>query len=100
MRGRPRPPSCTKGTMPAVSKNSNDRMLERIEAVLNDVGARTDRYGPDDIAVLVYIRNQITEAGLARRGEDDQNVSHLLDVAKMRLAPYEEANANAKQRRN
>lgn len=65
-------------------------MIDRIDAVLA-TSTRTDRYGTDDLAVLAYIRKQITAAGLERRGEDDQNVNHLLEVANMRLTPYEEA---------
>lgn len=64
------------------SKTANEKLIDRINAVIT--GA--DEF---DKPVLTYIRRQITPTGLERRGEDNQDVKHLHEVAATRLKKYE-----------
>lgn len=58
--------------------NVNEKLIVEIDAALPYAKDEDDR-------VLFYVRSQITEKGLERRGEDDQDVSHLREVARKRL---------------
>lgn len=66
----------------------NDRIVARIDRWLRAGGSQT-RYGEDDASVLRYVRSQLTPEGYAARSDDDKNVLHLIEVAKVRLAPYD-----------
>jgi hypothetical protein len=81
--------------MSTSDKNANERMSDRIDAVLaQDI--RFDRYSFDDESVLIYIRGKLRPEELAKREADEfdtGSVTHLHEVAKMRLRPYEEAPA-------
>jgi len=73
--------------------NIHEQMIGRIDKVL-DSGATFDRYSMDDEAVLTYVRDNLTAESIERRAEsefDSGSVVHLMEVAKMRLRPYEEA---------
>lgn len=76
--------------------NIHEQMIERIDKAL-DSADRFDRYSIDDESVLTYIRNNLTAESIERRAEsefDSGSVVHLMEVAKMRLRPYEEARTN------
>jgi hypothetical protein len=80
-----------KGSMSTDTKNVNERMIDRIDAVLA-LDTRFDRYGPEDEAVLRYVRKQLEPTRLESRADDQfdsGSVTHLHEVAKMRLTPYE-----------
>lgn len=73
--------------------NIHEQMIERIDAVL-DSGTQMHRYGLDDEAVLTYVRAKLTPEAMQERAEnefDSGSVIHLMEVAKSRLRPYEEA---------
>jgi hypothetical protein len=78
--------------MSTSDKNINERMIDRIDAVLaQDI--RFDRYGLDDESVLIYIRGKLRPDELAKRDGDPfdtGSVVHLHEAAKLRLRPYEE----------
>ncbi len=65
-----------------------DDIIARIDRVLALPGPK-NRYTDEDVNVLTYIRRQITAEGIAARDEDHKIVTHLLEAAKARLAPYE-----------
>ena len=73
--------------------NIHERMIERIDAVLAANEEKPmDRYSMEDRHVLSYIRAKLTPEALEARGESEgESVTHLMEVAKMRLRPYEEA---------
>lgn len=58
------------------------RTVERIDAA-------KDSLKGEDKTVLAYVRSQLTPEGFEKRSEDDQDVSHLIQVANTRLRPYE-----------
>lgn len=90
----PLPAVHKKGYMSTSEKNINERLIDRIDAVLSQ-DIRFDRYSFDDESVLIYIRASLRPEELAKREADPFNsssVTHLHEVAKMRLRPYEESN--------
>lgn len=73
-------------------KNVNEQLIDRIDAVLALDLPKYDRYGMDDAAVLRYVRKGLTAESVEKRADDQfdsGSVTHLHDVAKQRLAPYE-----------
>lgn len=68
--------------------NANQRLIERIDAAL-DLPGDKNMYGSEDEEVLMSIKRSLSPAGLARRDEWDQSVTHLHEVANQRLKPYE-----------
>lgn len=90
--GDPCPTLLQKGQM-----NVHEQMVERIDTVLTNE-SKLNRYGIDDESVLTYIRENLTAEAIEVRADDEfdsGSVTHLMEVAKMRLRPYEEARANA-----
>lgn len=74
--------------------NAYERTISDIDKFLAMEG-RKDRYGTDDLPVLKYIRKQITPEAIEDRLDQELgNPNHLLEVAKMRLAPYQEVLKN------
>ena len=69
--------------MASTSAPANDRLRTRITRALPSV---TDNFAQ---AKLSYIASQITPAGMLKRGEDDQDVRHLHEVADSILKHYE-----------
>lgn len=77
-----------KGAHQALTKRLN-RAIRQIE-----LGQRP-RYGPGDLEVFCYIRDEISPEGLERRAgarlpEEDTNIQRLHDAANERLSHYEE----------
>ncbi len=62
-------------------------LVKQIDAWLALPGSKA-RYDDEDERVLRYIRSQITPEGLAARPEHYENIIHLHEVARQRLAPY------------
>lgn len=78
--------------MNSQQKNVNEQMIDRIDAVLDRDLPRYDRYGMDDRSVLTYLRGKLTAEAIQERVDsqfDSGDVGHLREVAKQRLAPYE-----------
>lgn len=73
----------------ATSASANKTLLQRIKVVRNEVG------DPDDARKLDYIVKQLTPAGLERRSEDDQDLTHLHEVAKAIIKPIEKRTGTA-----
>lgn len=74
------------------TKNANERLIDRIQAVLDLDLPRYDRYGAEDKAVLRYIQRQLSPESIEARADsqfDSGSVTHLHEVAKLRLGPYE-----------
>lgn len=72
--------------------NANERLITRIDAVQDDL--HRGRYASDDADVLNFIRNELRPASIKRRSEavgSTADVTHLHEVASMRLKPYERA---------
>lgn len=70
----------------------HEQMIERIDVVLANE-AKLDRYSIDDESVLTYVRDNLTAEAIEARVADEfdsGSVVHLMEVAKMRLRPYEE----------
>lgn len=72
-------------------KNENERLIRRINKVFKRLS--DDPASGDDKRVLAYVRSQLKPEAIAKRPVEDQSVTHLQEVAKARLKPYEkEAN--------
>lgn len=74
------------------SKNVNEQLIDRIDAVLALDLPRYDRYGRDDASVLRYLRRGLSSEAIQERLDseyDSGSVTHLHEVARQRLAPYE-----------
>ena len=74
--------------MTGTPKNENERIIARIEAVEDDLTG-------DAVHVLAYIKRALTPEELAKRPEWDQSVTHLHEVARMHLKPYEKEAAHS-----
>lgn len=57
------------------------------EALIQRIDIAVKQLSPDseDRRVLSYVRRQITPKGLDKRSDEDQNVTHLYEVANDRL---------------
>jgi hypothetical protein len=72
--------------------NINEQLIERIDKVLALKLPSYERYGRDDAAVLRYVREGLSPDSIEARLDsefDSGSVTHLHEVAKQRLAPYE-----------
>lgn len=73
----------------------HEKTLQQIDQFIAMDG-RKDLYGTDDLAVLTYIRDNITPEAIEERAAAELgNVNHLLEAAKIRLTPYQEVLASA-----
>jgi hypothetical protein len=79
--------------MSGTAKNLNEQFIDRIDAVLALDLPSYNRYGSDDRAVLEYVKRGLSPEAVEQRADDQfdsGSVIHLHEVAKQRLAPYEE----------
>lgn len=77
--------------------NIHEQMIDRIDTVLSGSGP-FDRYSIDDESVLTYVREHLSPESIEARSDsefDSGSVTHLMEVAKSRLRPYEEAKRSA-----
>jgi hypothetical protein len=74
-----------------IAKGANAALKKRLVAVIARLEAgERPRYGPDDLAVLSYVRDELDPQRIKdTRREDDTNLGKLHVAAKERLAHYE-----------
>jgi hypothetical protein len=74
-----------------IAKGGNEKLKKRLVAVIGRLeNGERPRYGPDDLAVLCYVRDELDPERIKEtRREDDTNLGRLHVAANERLAHYE-----------